>query len=178
LEDLTCSKLYYAYSDSTTNLVAKDKRIFIPFIKIYILFLTNKVIPKSLYDLEKEHFRAFDSQKLGKRTPSVIFQVLSFILFSSDRKNFTGVNWAWNKPFCFWRIYVPSFVSLDIQQVIFERPELFMKVLMESVCLVASILNKNGMTREFFAKTRKIYFHGTVFSISRPKRKEGTKRHI
>jgi len=64
LNDDTCTKLYNAYSDSTTNPVAKYTRIFIPLVKILILSFTNKIIPKSLYDPDKEHNLAFDLQKL------------------------------------------------------------------------------------------------------------------
>jgi len=37
-----------------------------------------------------------------------------------------------------------------------------MKVLMESGRLCCQILNKNGMTRDFFAKTRKTHIHVTA----------------
>ena len=40
---------------------------------------------------------------------------------------------------------------LGIQQVMLDRPENFMIVLMESDRLGCQILNKNGMTQEFFA---------------------------
>jgi len=40
---------------------------------------------------------------------------------------------------------------LGIQQVMLDRPENFMKVLMESDRLGCQTLNKNGMTQEFFA---------------------------
>ena len=63
---------------------------------------------------------------------SVTVQVLSFILFSPDRKTFTEVNWAKNTSLVVWHIYVPRFVSPDIQQVVLERPEGFVKVLMQS----------------------------------------------
>jgi len=63
--------------------------------------------------------------------------VLLFILFYRDRKNFTEVNWEQNMTFVFWCIYVPRFVSLDIQEFMLERPEKFIKMLKENVCLVA-----------------------------------------
>jgi len=85
----------------------------------------------------RKTFELLIRKNLGKRTHSITVLVLLFILFYRDRKNFTEVNWEQNMTFVFWCIYVPRFVSLDIQEFMLERPEKFIKMLKENVCLVA-----------------------------------------